>query len=173
MGAEKYIYLWVIVIILMRGWDSPDSLFESEPLPRTILGGFWASFLDEAGSSLRKQEVVHISIEGCSKMWAGRKRRGHRGRKPKPIHIERKFTPYTFKPSPPQQRPPILLSPVELEILRLVDIEGLPLTIAGQRIGVSRTTVWRILKESRRKIASAILTGRPIAIAPASEQESP
>ncbi|HDH43918.1 MAG TPA: DUF134 domain-containing protein, partial [Thermococcus sp.] len=60
-----------------------------------------------------------------------------------------------------------------LEILRLVDIEGLPLTIAGQRIGVSRTTVWRILKESRRKIASAILTGRPIAIAPASEQESP
>ena len=44
-GAEKYIYLWVIVIILMMGWDSPDSLFESEPLPRTISGGFWASFL--------------------------------------------------------------------------------------------------------------------------------
>ena len=32
--AEKYIYLWVIVIILMMGWDSPDSLFESEPLPQ-------------------------------------------------------------------------------------------------------------------------------------------
>mgnify|MGYP000536504277 CR=1 FL=1 len=106
-------------------------------------------------------------------MWTGRKRRGHRGRKPKPIHIEREFTPYTFKPSPPQQRPPIFLSPVELEILRLVDIEGLPLAIAGQKAGVSRTTVWRILKEGRRKIVLAIVTGRPITIRPGPEQESP
>ncbi len=61
---------------------------------------------------------------------------------------------------------PILLDPAELEAMRLIDLEGLSQEEAGKRMGVSRGTVWRLLKSGRRKVAQALIEGRPIAIFP-------
>jgi predicted DNA-binding protein (UPF0251 family) len=54
----------------------------------------------------------------------------------------------------------------ELEAFRLVDLEGLSQEEAGQRMGVSRGTVWRLVQRARRKTAQALSEGRPIYIVP-------
>jgi predicted DNA-binding protein (UPF0251 family) len=53
----------------------------------------------------------------------------------------------------------------ELEAFRLVDMEGLSQEEAGQRMGVSRGTVWRLVQSARKKTAQALSEGRPIHIA--------
>lgn len=60
--------------------------------------------------------------------------------------------------------PPIQLEAEELEVLRLVDLEGLSQEEAGIRMGVSRGTIWRILERARKKIAQALTEGRRINI---------
>jgi len=57
-----------------------------------------------------------------------------------------------------------LIDRAELETLRLVDLEGLFQEEAGERLGVSRGTVWRLLQTGRRKIAQALTEGRVIQI---------
>ncbi|MBC2600252.1 DUF134 domain-containing protein [Puniceicoccus vermicola] len=52
----------------------------------------------------------------------------------------------------------------ELEALRLVDHEGLHHSQAGQRMGVSRATLGRILERARAKVADALLHGHALAI---------
>ena len=47
----------------------------------------------------------------------------------------------------------------EVEALRLVNLEGLDQREAAQRMGVSRPTVGRILKEACRKVTSALVQG--------------
>jgi predicted DNA-binding protein (UPF0251 family) len=47
----------------------------------------------------------------------------------------------------------------ELEALKLCDYEGLFQEQAGERMGVSRGTVQRILTSARRKTAEALATG--------------
>ncbi|BCO08838.1 hypothetical protein GF1_12140 [Desulfolithobacter dissulfuricans] len=47
----------------------------------------------------------------------------------------------------------------ELEVIKLCDYEGLFQEQAGERMGVSRGTVQRILTSARRKIAEALTTG--------------
>jgi uncharacterized protein len=59
----------------------------------------------------------------------------------------------------------ISLRPDELELLRLVDLEGLEQEEAAARLGVSRKTAWRDLHEARRKIADALVFGKGIEIA--------
>ncbi|NIV45194.1 DUF134 domain-containing protein [Candidatus Bathyarchaeota archaeon] len=54
----------------------------------------------------------------------------------------------------------------ELEVLRLVDLEGLSQEEAGKKMGVSRGTVWRLAQSARKKTAQALTEGRPILIAP-------
>jgi predicted DNA-binding protein (UPF0251 family) len=44
----------------------------------------------------------------------------------------------------------------ELEALRLCDVEGLHQAVAGERMGVSRGTVQRLLKTGRETIVRAI-----------------
>jgi len=61
---------------------------------------------------------------------------------------------------------PIHLEPVELEALRLVDLEGLSQEEAGTRMGVSRGTVWRLLQSARKKVAKALTEGRSLLIKP-------
>ncbi|KAF5033376.1 hypothetical protein DSECCO2_607350 [anaerobic digester metagenome] len=70
----------------------------------------------------------------------------------------------------PQCRPsetsePVELLPDELECLRLVDLEGLQQEEAATALGVSRKTLWRDLHEARRKVADALLHGKPIVMA--------
>ncbi|UCC27680.1 MAG: DUF134 domain-containing protein [Candidatus Bathyarchaeota archaeon] len=98
--------------------------------------------------------------------WRRRRRRGHRGRFPKPISIEKVPAAGKFTPTPQGNPEPIDIEPAELEALRLVDLEGLSQEEAGKRMGVSRGTVWRLTQSARKKTAQALTEGRPIRIAP-------
>ena len=72
-----------------------------------------------------------------------------------------KFCGRAFKPTgiSLQELPQITLQQDELEVLRLCDFEGLFQEQAGERMGVSRGTVQRILTSARRKVAEALSTG--------------
>jgi predicted DNA-binding protein (UPF0251 family) len=98
--------------------------------------------------------------------WRRRRRHGRRGRFPKPISIGKAPTLDKFTPTPQQNPEPIYIEPAELEALRLVDLEGLSQEEAGERMGVSRGTVWRLIQSVRKKTAQALTEGRPIHIAP-------
>ena len=97
-------------------------------------------------------------------MHRGRRRRGRQGRNPSPVYINHLPRAKEFIPTPRGDEPPIQLEPSELEALRLVDLEDLAQEEAGKRMGVSRGTVWRLLHEGRKKVAQALIEGRPIRI---------
>ncbi len=56
----------------------------------------------------------------------------------------------------------ISLKPEEIELIRLVDLEGLEQEEAAAKLGVSRKTAWRDLHETRKKIADALVNGKGI-----------
>ena len=93
-----------------------------------------------------------------------RRRRGQKGRIPKPIRLGAHPPISTFTPYPQINPTPIYLEPAELEALRLVDMEGLSQEDAGARMEVSRGTVWRLLQSARKKVAQALTEGRPLVI---------
>ena len=49
-------------------------------------------------------------------------------------------------------------------MLRLVDMLGHSQEEAGEMMGVSRGTIWRLLQEARKKTAKALTEGRGIRI---------
>ncbi len=91
-----------------------------------------------------------------------RRRRGKRGRFPKPIILGRYPILERFIPVPQRNAEPIYIEPAELEALRLVDLEELTQEDAGRKMGVSRGTVWRLLHSGRSKITKALTEARPI-----------
>ena len=94
--------------------------------------------------------------------WRPRRRRGRRGRFPKPVSLGQIPTLNRFVPFPQGNPEPIYIEPAEVEALRLVDLEGLSQEEAGERMGVSRGTVWRFLQSARKKTAQALTEGRPL-----------
>ncbi|MEN6340981.1 MAG: DUF134 domain-containing protein [Methanospirillum sp.] len=60
---------------------------------------------------------------------------------------------------------PVSLLPAEIEVLRLVDLEGLQQEEAATVLRISRKTLWRDLHEARRKVADALVNGRLIEMA--------
>ncbi|MFX1517828.1 MAG: DUF134 domain-containing protein [Promethearchaeota archaeon] len=52
------------------------------------------------------------------------------------------------------------LSRAELEVLRLVDEQNLTQEQAAERMQISRGTLWRILQEARKKLISALNSGK-------------
>jgi predicted DNA-binding protein (UPF0251 family) len=98
-------------------------------------------------------------------MWRRRHRCGRRGRFPKPVTLGRIPPINSFTPYPPRNLEAVFLEMAELEAFRLVDMEGLSQEEAGQRMGVSRGTVWRLVQSARKKTAQALSEGRPIHIA--------
>jgi predicted DNA-binding protein (UPF0251 family) len=96
--------------------------------------------------------------------WRRRYRRGRRGRFPKPISIQNPPSVDTFSPFPQKDSSHILIELAEIEALRLVDLEGLSQEEAGEKMGVSRGTVWRLLQNARKKTAQALTEGRPLQI---------
>lgn len=98
--------------------------------------------------------------------WGRRRRRGRRGRFPKSVSLGHAPIVNRFTPSPQGSPEPIYIEPAELEALRLVDLEGLSQEEAGERMGVSRGTVWRLLQSARKKSAQALTEGRPLLITP-------
>ncbi len=53
----------------------------------------------------------------------------------------------------------------ELEVLRLCDLEGLLQEQAGQRMGISRGTVQRLLASARKKTTRALVEGAALVFA--------
>jgi hypothetical protein len=97
--------------------------------------------------------------------WRHRRRRGRRGRPPKPVNLGVVPTINRFTPTPQRNPKPIYIDPAELEALRLVDLEGLSQEEAGEKMGVSRGTIWRLLQSARKKTTQALIDGRPLLIA--------
>jgi hypothetical protein len=97
-------------------------------------------------------------------MWRQRHRCGRRGRFPKPITIGIVLPVNSLTPNPAGNLEPVMIDVAELEASRLVDLEGLSQEEAGQRMGVSRGTVWRLVQSARKKTALALTQGRPIQI---------
>ncbi|NIP66875.1 DUF134 domain-containing protein, partial [Candidatus Bathyarchaeota archaeon] len=71
-----------------------------------------------------------------------RRRRGRRGRPPKPVTLGRTPAANRFVPVPQVVSEPIYIEPAEVEALRLVDLRGLSQEEAGERMSISRGTVW-------------------------------
>jgi len=67
-------------------------------------------------------------------------------------------------PEPQGAANPIYIDLAEVEVLRLVDLEGMYQEQAGSSMGVSRGTVWRLLASAREKVARSIYEGRPLMI---------
>ena len=60
----------------------------------------------------------------------------------------------------------LFLGEDELEALRLCDVEGLHQALAGDRMGVSRGTVQRLLKSGRAKLVRALVENAALVIGP-------
>jgi predicted DNA-binding protein (UPF0251 family) len=58
----------------------------------------------------------------------------------------------------------IILLPEELEILKLVDLNGLEQEEASAVLGISRRTAWKDLHVARKKVADALVNGKMIEI---------
>ena len=101
-----------------------------------------------------------------------RRRRGQRGRFPKPVNIPNPSKINTFTPQPRTVGEEILIEHAEIEALRLVDLEGLTQEQAGEQMGVSRGTIWRFLQSAREKVARALTEGRPITVASKSDDKT-
>jgi len=97
-------------------------------------------------------------------MWRGRHRYGRRGRLPKPITLGTIPLVTSFIPNPPRNPEPVFIEFAEIEAFKLVDMEGLSQAEAGQRMSISRGTIWRLVQSARRKTAQALSEGRPIFI---------
>ena len=52
----------------------------------------------------------------------------------------------------------------EMEAMRLVDLEGIDLTESSRRMGISRRTLTRDLKEGRRKITEALVRSKAVVV---------
>ncbi|MEM2909907.1 MAG: DUF134 domain-containing protein [Nitrososphaerota archaeon] len=74
--------------------------------------------------------------------------------------------PFTerINPSPRGNDEPIYLDVAEVEALKLVDLDKLTLEEAGERMSVSRNTIWRLVQSGREKLIRAIVEGRQILI---------
>jgi len=71
----------------------------------------------------------------------------------------------------------IVMSTNEPEVVwnafRLVDLEGLSQEEAGEKMGVSRGTVWRLIQSVRKKTAQALTEGRQIRISSSISEDIP
>ncbi|WP_035246465.1 DUF134 domain-containing protein [Desulfogranum mediterraneum] len=83
------------------------------------------------------------------------------------------FCKRAFKPAgePLHDLKKIPLYQDELEVLRLCDLEGLIQEEAGQRMGVSRGTVQRLLTAARKKTAQALTSGGALIFAREGEED--
>jgi predicted DNA-binding protein (UPF0251 family) len=97
-------------------------------------------------------------------MWRRRHRCGRRGRFPKPVTLGTVPAVNRFTPTPLRNIEPVFMEMAELEALRLVDMDGLSQEEAGQRMSVSRGTIWRLVQSARKKTAQALTEGRPLQI---------
>mgnify|MGYP003991609889 CR=1 FL=1 len=58
----------------------------------------------------------------------------------------------------------IVLTPDEFEAIKLIDLDKLPQSEAGNKMKISQPTLSRILQSARNKIADSIINGKAIKI---------
>ena len=71
-----------------------------------------------------------------------------------------------FKPAgiPKSELQEIVLTPDEFEAIKLIDLDKLPQSEAGNKMKISQPTLSRILQSARNKIADSIINGKAIKI---------
>ena len=94
----------------------------------------------------------------------GVRRRG-RPRIARRLDLEEPLRCYAPQCNTIEEEETVTILPEELELLKLVDLNGLAQEEASAVIGVSRRTVWKDLHEARRKVADALIHGKRIEIA--------
>jgi predicted DNA-binding protein (UPF0251 family) len=87
-----------------------------------------------------------------------------RGRPLKEIVIEDPPKIDKVIPEPKLSDEEVHLTLGEYEALRLIDFEGLNQEEAGQKMHVSRGTIWRLLDTGRTKLMEVILEGKILVI---------
>jgi len=95
-------------------------------------------------------------------MWRERHRYGQRERLPKPVTLGAIPSITTFTPQPTRNPEPIYIEFTEVEAFRLVDMQGLSQEEAGQKMSISRGTIWRLVQSAKRKTAQALSEGKSI-----------
>jgi len=82
----------------------------------------------------------------------------------KPRHCKCSFKGKAFKPAgiPLSEVKQVALLREELEALKLCDLNDLTQAEAGNKMGVSRGTIQRILAAARKKVAKALSKGQAI-----------
>jgi hypothetical protein len=89
--------------------------------------------------------------------------RHRRGRPPCPKRLLHSYRRLVYVPAEDVDAPErVVLAPEEVEALRLVYLEEMSYEEAGRAMGVSRSTVWRLVESAGRKIAYALVNGLPI-----------
>jgi len=83
---------------------------------------------------------------------------------PTPVFIGQDPKATMFKAFPEGGDDVVVLEPDEIEVIRLVDLEDLSQEEAGERMGISRGTIWRLLQSARRKTSLALTEGKTIII---------
>jgi predicted DNA-binding protein (UPF0251 family) len=103
--------------------------------------------------------------------FSARRRLGRKGRTPKAVIIARHPAAEGLAPVSKSSRAlyvesarTIYIHPAEIEAQRLVDLEGLTQAEAGERMRVSRGTVWRLLQAARKKVTRSLTEGRPLLV---------
>jgi len=91
-----------------------------------------------------------------------------RPRKPRNCCPTRRPSDQLFKPAgtPMAELTTVELEADELEAISLCDRDGLTQAEAGERMGVSRGTVQRLVASGRKKIVNALLCGHAIKFKP-------
>ncbi len=87
-----------------------------------------------------------------------------RPKKPRKICIDPEITYFKPRAVPLSELEEVTLEMDELEAIRLCDLEKLPQVEAAKKMRISQSTLQRILAESRRKIAQALILGKAIKI---------
>ena len=88
------------------------------------------------------------------------------GRPPKPRFVRSDLKVFMFMPfdsfNHPIEAAPVILTPDEIEALRLVYFEKKKQEEAATLMGISRGSLWRCLESGRTKLIMALVEGRPI-----------
>ena len=111
-----------------------------------------------------RAKALYISSHICSNM-PGRGRGRGRRRNPRWVSSVPETTFFSPVGVPPMSMRTMVLTVVEVEALRLVDLEGLTQEEAAMEMGISRRTFWNDLMSARRKVAFALVNGCAIRIA--------
>ncbi|MCD6500950.1 DUF134 domain-containing protein [bacterium] len=87
-----------------------------------------------------------------------------RPQKPRKISFDPDVTYFKPRAVPLSMLEEVDLATDELEALRLCDLKSLNQKTAAKKMGISQSTLQRILSQARKKLAEALIEGKAIKI---------